>query len=252
MASERVLIVTGAGSGIGRATALRLVSEGATVVGFDVNEAGLAETQTLAQSAEGAGRFSFKAVDIRTQEACTEAVDAVVADEGRLDGLCNVAAVIRMQVSTDITQADLDFMFGVNVYGTLFCCLAALPHLQASNGTIVNVASNTGLQGAAYVTVYAATKGAVVQITRALAVEYMKTGVRINCVAPGGTSTPLVDGVAASMHDGMDIKLIMRANGLRGSAEPDDVAQVICFLSSPASKVMHGAVVTADQGLTAD
>jgi NAD(P)-dependent dehydrogenase (short-subunit alcohol dehydrogenase family) len=140
-------------------------------------------------------------------------------------------------------------MFAVNVDAYFFLAQAAIPHLLAANGVIVNTASNAGLMGQAYAVVYTMTKGAVVQLTKSLAMEYMKEPLRVVAIAPGGTDTSLVRGY--QMPDDVDWGLVGRYTSPRGFAKPEDIAALFAFLASDESRNIHGAIVSSDHGLTA-
>ena len=243
----KVVIVTGAASGMGRATALRVASEGATVFGIDLNEDGLAET--AAEIAAGGSTMVSRPTDIRDQAECRAAVADCVEQLGGVDVLINLAGVLRLSRFPEVTPADVDLVFSVNVNGTLWMCQAALPHVLERRGNIVNVASNAGIKGQAYAAVYASSKAAVVQLTKCLAMEYVKEKVRINCVAPGGVVTPMTSG--SPLPDEPDWDLVKPVMGFRPMAEPEQLAAVIAFVASDEARQMHGAIVSADAGLTA-
>ncbi len=241
--TDKTAFVTGAASGIGRATAQKLASEGATVVGADIDEAGLAEA-----AAEIGTNFHPLAVNITSRDECHKAISETVASHGGLDILANVAGVARSEHVADVTEDQWRLMFGVNVDGMFWLSQAAIPHLIESSGNIVNIASNAGLMGQAYCVNYCATKGAVVNLTKAMAMEFMKTPMRINAVAPGGTDTSLVQNYA--LPDDIDFKLLMRYTSDRGMSDPSDLANVICFVASDDARSMHGAIISADNGIT--
>jgi NAD(P)-dependent dehydrogenase (short-subunit alcohol dehydrogenase family) len=138
---------------------------------------------------------------------------------------------------------------GVNLDGCFFLAQAALPHLLAVDGTIVNIASNAGLQGVPYSVAYAMSKGGVVQLTRALAVEYLKTGLRVNAIAPAGTNTNIT--ATAQFPPDIDPAIARRMAGMRGMAEPEEVAALFAFLASDEARSVTGAIYTIDNGLTA-
>lgn len=244
---NKIVLLTGAASGIGRATALRFASEGATVVGVDVNEGGLTETASLVDDATGS--FEGVVADITDRAACFGVVEKVVADHGGLDVLANIAGVTRIQHFTDATEEEIDLMLGVNAKGPIFLCQAAVPHLIERAGNIVNVASNAGIMGAAYTVAYCASKGAVVQLTKALAIEYEKTAMRVNAVAPGGVKTPMTEKIP--MPDDIDFELLAGVMSKRGRAMPEDIAAVIAFVASDEANRMHGSIVSVDEGLAA-
>lgn len=238
----KVAVVTGAASGVGRATAQRLATEGATVWGIDVDADGLAGT------ADGHDRIRSRLADISSREACHAAVAACVEAEGRLDVVANVAGVLRSGHLADLTESDLGLMWGVNVAGMLWMCQASMPHLVQTDGAVINIASNAGLMGVAYHAGYAATKGAVVNLTRSLAMEFVRTGVRINCVAPGGVKTPMSR--SAQLPEDVDWDLVKPYMGFRAMSRPEEIAEVIAFLASPAAVAVHGAILSADTGIT--
>lgn len=243
----RVAFVTGAGNGIGRAVCRRLAAEGATVVGADVDEESL---RSVAEEITGAGgNFHGDAVDIGSREACFAAIERCVAAHGRLDVLGNVAGIARAEHFTEISEELYRRVMAVNLDGPFFLAQAAMPHLLATNGSLVNIASNSGVQGVAYLTAYSATKAALVGLTRSLAVEYAKTGVRVNCIAPAGTSTRLT--ATFERPADIDIDLAMRSAGFRGMNNPDEVAALFAFVASDEAPGVHGAVLTIDRGLTA-
>jgi len=243
----KVALVTGAASGIGRAVAIRLAAEGAHVLAHDVNAAGLEDTAAAVTGA--GGRIELRAGDVADPAECAASVAACVATFGRLDVLGNVAGIARGEHVTDVTVEGYRRMMGINVDGPFFFAQAAIPHLLESSGNIVNIASNAGLMGQAYTVVYCMTKGAVVQLTRALALELIKTPIRVNAIAPAGTNTTLVQTYA--MPADVDFELMGRYTGFRGMNSADDVANVFAFLASDEASSMHGAIVSADRGVTA-
>lgn len=240
----RVALVTGAGSGIGRATTLRLAEEGATVFALDIDDGRLKETAAL-----GGERVVTRPTDVTVVAECKAAVAEAVERFGRLDILGNVAGIAANAHVTDVTEADYRRMFGVNVDAYFFLAQAAIPHLLDANGVIVNIASNAGLMGQAFSVVYTMTKGAVVQLTKSLAMEYMKRPLRVVAIAPGGTDTALVRNF--SMPEDVDWDLVGRYTSPRGFAKPEDIAALFCFLASDEAKNIHGAIVSSDNGLTA-
>lgn len=240
----KVALVTGAGSGIGRAVAERLVAEGASVLGVDVDGERLRSTK----EAVGGG-LSVLEADLGDPEACRSAVDACVGQFGALDVLGNVAGVFRAHHAVEVTPDEYRRIMAVNIDAYFFLAQAAIPHLLERNGNIVNVASNSGLQGIPYAVPYAISKGGVVQLTRALAVEFLKRPLRVNAIAPAGTNTNIA--TSATFPADMDPALMGRMAGLRGMAEPEEVAGVFAFLASDEARSVTGAVYTIDNGLTA-
>jgi len=243
----KAALITGAASGIGRACARLFAAEGASVLALDVNEAGLAETAQLVAS-EG-GTIETERVDIRGRDACFAAVAQAVDAFGRLDILLNIAGIAQIERMTEITEEEWDRMVAVNQSAVFFLSQAAIPHLIESAGNIVNVASNAGITGQAYTVPYCGTKGAVIQMTKAIAMEYMKSPIRVNCVCPSGTKTGLTENV--QFPDDPDVQLIGRYMGMRGMSEPGEIAEAIAFLASDSAKSMHGSVLTIDNGVTA-
>ncbi len=242
----KVALVTGAGSGIGQATSVRLVAEGATVVGSDISEAGLEETAGMV---EDGGRFHPVISDVRSREACHELVSSTVADHGRLDVLCNIAGIARGHRVGDVDQETWDQIIRINVEGVFWMSQAALPHLESSDGCIVNMASNAGQIGQAYTVPYCTSKGAVILMTKAMAMETIKTNVRINAVAPGGVETNLA--AEFGFPEDPDMELMVRYMGFRGMAQAEDIASAVAYLASDEAHRIHGSVMSIDAGLTA-
>lgn len=240
----RAALVTGAGSGIGRSAALRLAREGAQVLGVDINADALADT-----ARESGDRIATRVADISAAAECRAAVADAVDRFGRLDVLGNVAGVARAEHLGDVTESGYRQMMGVNVDGYFFLAQAAIPHLLHDGGVVINIASNAGLIGQAYTVVYCMTKGAVVQLTRALAMEYMKTPLRVAAIAPGMVDTGLTRGY--QMPSDVDWDLVGRYISSRGAASPDDIAALFAFMASDEAPNIHGAIISADHGMTA-
>ncbi len=244
---DKVALITGAASGMGRATCIRLAAEGASVFGIDVDEAGLA---TLAQEvADEGGEIASRVCDVSRRAQCFEAVEAAVSTFGRLDVLANVAGIVRFRNSPEMSGEDWQLVLGVNLSGPFYLSQAAMPHLLESHGNIVNVASNAGLQGQSFTAAYCASKGGLVALTKSMAMEYMKKPVRINCVCPAGTDTAMNRGI--DFPDDLDWDLIKRFMGQRGFAAPEDLASAIAYLASDEAKSVHGSIFSVDNGLMA-
>lgn len=243
----KVALITGAASGIGRAVAIRMASEGATVVGFDQDEQNL--DAVAANIAAVGNSMDTITGDVASRADCSGAVEHTVSEYGQLHILANVAGIVWAEHVADVTEEGWNRMLAVNVSGTFWCIQAAMPHLISSRGNVVNVASNAGLMGQAYTVAYSASKGAVVNLTRALAMEFIKEPVRINAVAPGSVDSPMSRHF--SMPEELDHSLMQPYIGFREMADPAEVANVIAFLASEEASRMHGSIVSVDGGLTA-
>jgi NAD(P)-dependent dehydrogenase (short-subunit alcohol dehydrogenase family) len=243
----KVALITGAGSGIGRATAVRLAAEGARVFAHDLNGEGLATTASTISDA--GGTVETRTGDLTSRRECVDTVQAAVDAYGHLDVLGNVAGVAAGVHFTEMTEEHYRRMVAVNQDAPFFFCQAAIPHLLATEGNIVNIASNAGLMGQAYTAAYCMTKGAVVQLTKSLAMEYLKTPLRVNAIAPGGTETGLTASYA--MPPDVDFDLVMRYSGFRGMGTADDIASLFSLVASSEGSNIHGAVLSSDRGITA-
>jgi meso-butanediol dehydrogenase / (S,S)-butanediol dehydrogenase / diacetyl reductase len=237
---DRVAVVTGSASGIGEATAARLAAEGATVVAVDRDAVGLAAT--VAEIVEGGGRAEARELDVSDPDACG-------GDHGRLDVLANVAGVLRFAHATEHTRADWEQTLAVNLSGPWFLMQAALPHLEATRGNIVNVASAAGLVGQAYTSAYCASKGGLVLLTKSVAVEYAARKVRVNCVCPGQVDTNLLADFA--FPDEADQRLLDKLLPLVRGAAPEEIATLIAYLASDDARYVTGAAWPIDGGQTA-
>jgi len=239
----RVALVTGAASGIGRAIAVRLSQEGASVLAVDMDSAGLGVTKEKAT-----GTVTTLQADLSEPDACAAAVGACVDAFGRLDVLGNVAGIYVASHTTDMTREQYRRVMAVNLDAYFFLAQAAIPLLLEIGGSIVNIASNAGIQGVPYSAAYCMSKGGVIQLTKSLAVEYLKTSLRVNAIAPAGTNTNIA--ASATFPSDMDADLAGRMAGFRGLAEPEEVAALFSFLASDDARSVTGAVYTIDNGLT--
>jgi NAD(P)-dependent dehydrogenase (short-subunit alcohol dehydrogenase family) len=240
----KVVLVTGASSGLGAACAGLFAAQGAQVYAVARDEARLAQV-----AADATGKVATHVADLSDTDGCRDAVAACVAAHGRLDVLVNNAGRHDFRITTDVTAQQWSHDLAVNLDSVFFTSQAALPHLLERGGNIVNVASVAGVLGEAYSAAYTAAKHGVVGMTKALAVEYARTTVRINCVCPGGMDTPQAHTI--EVPEGADWELIMRVAALRGLMSAEKVAQVVAFVASDDASAMNGSIVTVDQGLTA-
>ncbi len=243
----RPTIVTGAASGIGRATALRFAAEGALVSCLDLADA-VDETVSLITEAGGT------AIAVRTDVSDPSSVDAAVAAAAEAHGpaaiLANVAGVLRFAITHEASIDDFDLMLRVNLRGPFLMCRAVIPGmLEAGGGAIVNVASSAGMFGQAYNAGYCASKGGVAIMTRSIAWEYVKHSIRVNAISPGQVDTPMVSTI--DFPEAMDWKLMRKAIPPRGlSMDPSQPAALIAFLASDEATPITGTVVPIDYGLT--
>ena len=245
----KAALVTGAASGLGRATAVKLAEAGANLCIVDVNAEALAETAAMLSGVQ----VLAHAANLAEPEACKGAVAAAVAKFGRLDALCNIAGIIKFANSHEMAQSDYLLTIAINLNAPFFLSQAAIPHLLESDsvggGAIVNCASSAALIGEAYAAAYCATKAGIVNMTKAMAMEYSRKPIRINAVAPGGMITNIANGM--TMPEGVEYDLVQRFSGLRGTVEVDDVANLFAMLASPAGRSYHGACISIDAGITA-
>ena len=240
-------VVTGAASGLGRATAVKLAEAGANLCLVDFNQAGLDET--AAMLSDSGVEVILHLADLSDPDACRAPVDVAVERFGRLDALCNIAGLIRFANSPQMPREDWDRTIAVNLTAPFLLSQAAIPHLLETEGAIVNCSSTAAFVGEAYAAAYCASKVGLLQMTKAMAMEFSRKPIRINAVAPGGMMTNI--GNNMQMPENVEIDLIQRFSGLRGLVEVDDVADVICMLASDAGRGFHGSCVTIDAGITA-
>jgi NAD(P)-dependent dehydrogenase (short-subunit alcohol dehydrogenase family) len=243
----KVALVTGAAAGIGRATAERLASEGASLFLCDVATDGLEETAKLCT--ERGAQAETARCDVSREEECAGAVQACVHRFGRLDVLVNIAGILSLDHTHELSPERWNQVLAVNLTGTFLMCRAALPHLLESGGNIVNTSSTSALQGMPYAAAYGATKAGVLALTRTLAVEYAKRGLRANAVCPGSIKTAM--GSRANLPADLDLSLIQRAMPLDKPRGPEAVAGVIAMLASEDGAHVNGESIRVDGGTLA-
>lgn len=242
--SDKVALVTGAASGIGKATAQRLAAEGAKVFCIDLADDALAALVAEIENADGTA--TVRVCDISDEAAVRAAVADCIARYGRLDSLVNMAGILRFDDTEALQLAQWQKVIDVNLTGTLLLCREALPYLVESQGSIVNAASTASLSGLPCGAAYSASKGGVLAMTRSIAVEYAKRGVRANCVCPGDISTDMTSGI--KFPENMDFSLMGRISSLTGAKGPEMVAGVIAMLASDDGAHITGEDIRVDGG----
>jgi NAD(P)-dependent dehydrogenase (short-subunit alcohol dehydrogenase family) len=248
---QKVALITGAGSGIGQASALMFAKEGARVVAIDLNGRGLAETQA---KAEAAGGSCYPLVVDVSSEAQVQAAIAHVAETlGSIDILFNNAGISVLKPITETTEEDWDRILGVNLKGVFFGCKHAIPWMvNQGKGVIINTASELAIVAQPLYGAYCASKGGVLAMTRALSLEWASKGVRINSLCPGPIQTPMLQAefdLAADPVAGKQSCVDSIPLGRLG--RPEEIAKVAVFLASDDAAFMHGASITVDGGKTA-
>jgi meso-butanediol dehydrogenase/(S,S)-butanediol dehydrogenase/diacetyl reductase len=243
--TDRVAIVTGGGSGLGAATARLFAADGASVAIVDL-AADTAEAVAAGIRADG-GRAQGYAADVSDAGSVQACVDAAAGELGRPQILVNSAGIGGFARSEEESPERWASIVGVNLTGTFLMCRFTLPYLLDGGGAIVNIASNAGIMGQPFSAAYCASKGGVINLTRALAVEYLDRGVRVNCVAPGGMRTPLTKGFR--LPEDADFDLLRPIMSRIGVSEPDEVAECIAYVASDMARYMIGSIVSIDGGL---
>ncbi len=243
----KAALVTGAAAGLGKATALKLAHAGADICLVDINAEAL---EAAANEVRALGVQAItQAVDLASIDNCRNAVAATVTAFGRLDALCNIAAVFIPCHTEQMSTPDFEKTIAVNLSAPFYLIQSAIPHLLATKGAVVNVTSCAAHVGQAYLAAYSATKAGLTHMTKSLAMEYMHKQIRFNAVAPGGMRTALAMGMLKLQDP--DPTLATRYSPLRGLVEVDDVAEMVAFLASDAARGYHGAVINIDNGITA-
>jgi NAD(P)-dependent dehydrogenase (short-subunit alcohol dehydrogenase family) len=244
----KVCIVTGAGSGIGRASAIRLAEEGARVTCVDLHEDAVRET------AEEIGEAAFAvAADISDDQQVRGYTDGTAERWGRLDVVFNNAGVNLPTVFHEATDELIDRTVDVNVKGTIYGCRSAIPHLlSGGGGSIVNTGSVNSLVSEPYLSIYAASKGAILMLSKGIALDYAKQNIRCNCLCPGWVDTP-INYAHAEMLGGLDqvYATIDSFQPVGRPGEPREIANVVLFLASDESSFVTGSAVVADGAMTA-
>ncbi|TAM64239.1 MAG: glucose 1-dehydrogenase [Chloroflexota bacterium] len=248
MLSGRRAVVTGAASGIGAATARLLAGAGAAIVAVDLDGGGAEAVAATIRAAGGAAEAMTG--DVTLAADCRGAVDRSVASFGGLEILVNCAGIIRRADIVETSEAEWDRVMAVNVKSVFLMSQAAVPHLAGAPGAaIVNIGSGWGLKGGPRAASYCASKGAVVNLTRAMAIDHGPQGIRVNCVCPGDTDTPMLRAEARQL--GEDEATFLASSAERPLARlgtPDDIAQAVVYLVSEAAQWVTGTTLVVDGG----
>lgn len=239
---NKVVLVTGAASGIGRAATERIASEKGRVFCLDVNAEPLAEV--VAKVDELGGEGASSTCDVSRIDDCAAAVAACVERFGRIDSLVNMAGIIRMGHTDTFPAETWKQVIDVNLGGTFYMCQAAIPHLLETKGNIVNAASSISFRATPYAAAYAASKGGILSMSRMLAVEYGKRGLRVNCVAPGSIKTPMA--APPGLPEDADYPVVMRSMALTGQEGPEVIAAAIAYLASDDAHHVNGEHILVD------
>lgn len=235
---RRVVVITGAASGIGHATAELFRDEGAVVFGLDISP-------TVPEGVE------YVECNVGDKAAIDAAIEHC-GQHGRIDVLANVAGIVQFGRFEQISEAEFDRVHAVDLKGPFFVMQAAMPYLKAVKGNIVNVSSVAGNVSQPYATAYAAAKGGLTQLTKALALELSPDGIRVNAICPGTVDTPIVSHVATIMPPDLNPRLFDRLMMmLPGPAiTPAEIGSAIVYLASPAARMITGSVLAFDGGMS--
>jgi NAD(P)-dependent dehydrogenase (short-subunit alcohol dehydrogenase family) len=245
----RTVLITGAAKGIGRATADQFARAGANVALVDRDPQALSEACEAIKSS--GGRALGLVADVAVAADVDRAVEGAVEAFGGVDVLINNAAVHFARAVDQYLPEEIDLILNINFKGALHAIRSALPALRRSKGCIVSVSSMTGMVGQTNGAVYVASKGALISMTKALALELGPDGIRVNCVCPAGVDTPLMRGWAATMPDPEDTLRGQAAMHLTNRmAEPEEIASAILFLASPAAAFITGIALPVEGGAT--
>jgi NAD(P)-dependent dehydrogenase (short-subunit alcohol dehydrogenase family) len=247
----KVALITGGASGIGQATAVLFSKEGASLVLLDLNKAhGESVAATIR---ENGGKALFIGGDASRAKDCERAVAKTQREFGRLDILYNCAGIIRRASVVETTEVEWDRVMAVNVKSIFLLSKFAIPIMtQSGGGVIINISSGWGLVGGKKAAAYCASKGAVIQLTKALALDHAEQGIRVNCICPGDTDTPMLRSEAAQLGEPISSFLKEGAERpLRRLGRPEDIAQAALFLASEAASFITGTSLVVDGGGTA-
>jgi NAD(P)-dependent dehydrogenase (short-subunit alcohol dehydrogenase family) len=244
-------LITGAGSGIGRATAITFAQEGSSVVAADVNEGSAAETVRRIEATGGAA--IAVAADVSASADVERLVSAAIDRFQHIDILCNNAGVGSTEPAADTPDEVWDRVFAVNSRGTFLCCKHVLPHMQQSGGgVIVNMAAVAGLIGVKNRAAYCASKAAVISLTRSIAVDYVSQGIRCNCICPATIDSPWVDRLLATADDPEFERASLEARQpMRRLGTTEEIAKAALYLASEDTAFMTGSSLVIDGGWTA-
>ena len=241
-------LITGAASGIGRATALLFAQEGAAVSAVDIDDTkGISVARSIVD--EG-GQAIFTRCDVTKAEDCQHAVERTILQFGGIDILFNNAGIIRRATVSETSEAEWDHVMAVNLRSVFLLSKYAIPSMtRAGGGVIINTSSGWGLVGGPKAAAYCASKGAVVNLTRAMAVDHGAQGIRVNCICPGDTDTPMLHGEAEQLGQSEEVFLSDAANRPLGRVgKPEDIAQAALYLASDAASFVSGSVLVVDGG----
>jgi NAD(P)-dependent dehydrogenase (short-subunit alcohol dehydrogenase family) len=246
--SGKVALITGGASGIGRATALLFAGEGAAVVIADVNaQAGEAVANEITQSR---GRAVFEPADVTRATDCRRLVERALREFGRIDILFNNAGIIRRATILDLSEEDWDCVMAVNVKSIYLLSREVIPQMhKQGSGSIINTASGWGLAGGAKAAAYCASKGAVVLLTKAMAIDHGPQKIRVNSICPGDTDTGMLRSEAQQLGEANDRFLAEAAKRPLGRVgSPNEIAQAVLYLASDASSFVTGTALVVDGG----
>lgn len=240
---NKVALVAGAASGIGQATAIRFASEGALVYCVDLEQEGLQQTATMIHDIGGSA--DTRLCDVTCEQQVADCLQACIARFGKLDHLSNMAGILRFDHFHELRLEDFNRIIAVNLTGTFLMCREAIPYLLKTGGNIVNASSTSAMAGVPWAAAYAASKGAVLAMTKTIAVEYAKLGLRANCICPGDIKTPMR---SPSFPEDADLAMLERCMSLTGAKGPEAVAGVIAMLASEDGAHITGESIRMDGG----
>jgi NAD(P)-dependent dehydrogenase (short-subunit alcohol dehydrogenase family) len=246
--ADKVALITGGASGIGRATSLLFAREGATVVIADLNaRSGQEVVNDITQTGK---RACFESGDVTRATDCHRVVERTLSEFGKIDVLFNNAGIIRRATVLDLSEEDWDRVMAVNVKSIFLLSREVIPHMQkAGGGSIINTASGWGLTGGAKAAVYCASKGAVVLLTKAMAVDHGPQNIRVNCICAGDTDTGMLRSEAQQLGEASDRFLAEAAKRPLGRVgTPEEIARAALYLASDASSFVTGAALVVDGG----